>query len=409
MAGTPRRRILLLNYEFPPMGGGAGHASFHLARTLAAAGHRVDVVTAGLRGQRRCSHAGRLRVYRVWSWRRSIQECGLRGAWSYVLCAQPAVQRLVRRHRYDIVHCFFGLPTGLLLLITPGLRRLPQVVSLRGSDVPGYEPHNRVLALIHRLLAPLTRRIWRQAGAVVALSASLRETAHRTDPTVVMDVIPNGIDAARFTPAVDGARRTTQGLELLTVARLVRRKGLEDLLEAVAHLRELPVRLTIQGAGPDADTLQRLAVRLGVADRVVFSGFRLREHLPEVYRAADLFVLPSHAESFGLAVLEAMACGLPVIVTAVGGMVEYVQPGVHGLLVPPGDPRALAEAIAHLERDPETRRQMGARNAALVRQRFLWSHVAAAYAHVYARLLTQAPAPAVAELVAVPEASHAAG
>ena len=134
-------RILLLNYEYPPLGGGAGLATAALAEGLAEQGVAVDVVTAGLDSVTGSEEArdGRLRVHRVRSRRTGIHEAGMLDAASYLRAALPLVRRLLRTHRYDAAHFFFSLPTGALLPFLD-LRGTPVVVSLRGPDVPGYDP-----------------------------------------------------------------------------------------------------------------------------------------------------------------------------------------------------------------------------------------------------------------------------
>ena len=391
MTALPSLRVLLLNYEFPPMGGGAGHASFEIARRLAARGHQVDVVTSGIVGQPRCEWLEGVQVFRVRSYRRSIQDCGLLGAYSYLLGAAPLARQLSRRHRYDVVHYFFGLPTAALSLVVPALQRLPSVVSLRGSDVPGYDATNRSLQLLHGLLKPVSRRIWRRADAVVALSDSLQALALRTLPDKPIAVIPNGIGVERFYPSANGHPHSTGApLRVLTVARLIRRKGLDELLRAVARLRDVPLQLTIQGSGRHEAELQRLTVSLGISDQVIFSGFRPRELLPPIYQAADVFVMPSRSESFGLAVLEAMACGLPVVISRVGGMVDLVEDGVNGFVVPPDDAEGLAAAIRRLASQPALRREMGRRNARQAKSRYTWDRVVDAYLAVYGGILNKA-------------------
>jgi glycosyltransferase involved in cell wall biosynthesis len=385
MSAAPSLRILILNYEFPPMGGGAGHASFQIARTLAAKGCEVDVLTSGLTGQPTAEVVDGIRVHRVRSQRRSIQDCGLQGAWSYVAAAQPVYRTLLRTRAYDVIHYFFGLPTGALALCTPGAQRIPSVISLRGSDVPGYDPSNRMLQAIHRLLLPVTRRIWRSADAVVALSQALRDEAQRTLPERPIAVISNAVEEL-FTPAArNGRARST--VQLLTVARLIPRKGFDDLFQAMTHLADLPIHLTIQGEGGARRSMQQRAVALGLHNRITFSGFRPRHLLPSVYQDADLFVLPSHAESCGLALLEAMACGLPTVVTRVGGMVEHVEDGVHGLVVPPRAPEALAGALRRLIADPALRCAMGERAAGRIRAQYTWGAVTEAYLETYRRAI----------------------
>jgi glycosyltransferase involved in cell wall biosynthesis len=389
MAGKPHN-VLLLNYEFPPMGGGAGNASFQIARCLVAAGHRVDVVTSRIAGQPSLEEIEGVRVHRVRSFRRGIQECGMVGAWSYLAFAWPVCRRLARERRYDVVHYFFGLPTGLLSLVTPGLGRLPGVVSLRGSDVPGYDASSPLLRLAHALLLPLTRRVWRRADAVVANSLSLREQALRACPGLAIGMIPNGIDTESFKPADPAARAARAGrppVRLLSVARLIPRKGLDHLLDAMAQLRDERVDLTLQGCGRDAERLRRQACELGLEGRVHFAGFKERALLPAVYAQADVFVLPSLSESCAMALLEAMACGLPAVVTDVGGMAEHVEQEANGLRVPAAEPRALAEALRRLVRDPELRRAMGERNAERIRAGYSWDAVAARYLDVYAEAI----------------------
>jgi glycosyltransferase involved in cell wall biosynthesis len=146
-------RILILNYEYPPIGGGAGVATAALAQSLVEEGIAVDVVTSGvaLDVERRTSAreeqpvaSGVLTLYRVRSRRIGVHEAGMFGAASYLLSALPLVRRLLRTHQYDAVHIFFSLPTGALLPFL-NLRGVPVVLSLRGSDVPGYDPHNVLL------------------------------------------------------------------------------------------------------------------------------------------------------------------------------------------------------------------------------------------------------------------------
>src|SRR3954453_4792204 len=142
-------RVLVLNYEYPPLGGGAGVATAALANELVGRGVTVDVVTSGLLGGKstllgsaELEELGRLRIYRVPSRRVGVHEAGMLGAASYLLHAFPVVRRLVRTVGYDAVHVFFSPPTGALLLFAAP-RRTPVVLSLRGSDVPGYDPYNR--------------------------------------------------------------------------------------------------------------------------------------------------------------------------------------------------------------------------------------------------------------------------
>lgn len=399
-------RILVLNYEYPPLGGGAGVASAALAQGLVERGVRVDVVTAsaGADAERRSDERlaeGGLSLYRVRSRRTGVHEAGMLGAASYLVNAFPVVRRLLQTHRYDAVHIFFSLPTGALLPFL-NLRGVPVVVSLRGSDVPGYDPYNLGMQRAHRLLRPLTRWIWRRADRVVAVCESLGRLTSRTCPGLAYTVVPNGVDLTLFHPEGSGRRGLPGRLRCLAVARLVERKGLGDLIRAFAQLERGRFELEIVGDGPDVGVLRDLAAGLGVGQEVRFLGSLDREGVAQRYREADLFTLPSSAEAFGNVFAEALASGLPIVGSDVGGIPELVEHGTNGLLVPPGDPHALARAINYLGRDPELRAEMSRRNRAKAEATLEWAQVTKRYLSIYEAVMHQLPAPS---LVAQPTAS----
>jgi glycosyltransferase involved in cell wall biosynthesis len=395
-------RILVLNYEYPPLGGGAAVATAALAHGLAQRGVSVDVVTsaAGAAAERRASprtheleQQGELRVYRVRSQRVGIHQAGMTGASSYLIRALPLIRRLIRTHQYDAIHVFFSLPTGVLLPLI-GAGRIPVIVSLRGSDVPGYDPYNKVLQALHWLLAPLTRWIWRRADRLVAVCESLGRLTERTCAGLKYGVIPNGVDLDLFRPATSTTRASeTAPIRCLAVARLVERKGLGELIRSFALLPRGQFQLEIVGEGPDRELLRQLAEQLGVIREIRFCGSLDRAAVAERYRAADLFTLPSSAEAFGNVFAEALASGLPIVGSTVGGIPELVEHGVNGLLIDPGQPIALARAIEYLACDPELRQMMGARNRAKAEATLQWSQATARYLATYEAAMHRVPAP----------------
>lgn len=397
-------RVLLLNYEYPPLGGGAAVATAALARGLVESGHAVDVVTAGggtWEGMGPEDDAGP-RVYRVRSRRRGVHEAGMGDAASYLVAAFPVIQRLLKAHEYDAVQVFFSLPTGALLPFL-NLRGVPVVVSLRGSDVPGYDHHNLRMQVAHRLLAPLTRWIWRRADRVVAVCDSLGQLALRTSPDLRYSVVQNGVDLELFHPAKpQPVAQPFRRVRCLAVARLVERKGLGDLIRAFALLPRGQFELEIVGGGPDERVLRDLVVHLGLWHEVRFIGPVDRERVADRYRQADLFTLPSTAEAFGNVFAEALASGLPIVGTNTGGIPDLVEHGSNGLLVAPGDVRALAGAIGYLGGDAELRAEMSKRNRARAEATLQWAQVTRRYLSIYDALQHRAPS---RSLVAEPTAS----
>jgi glycosyltransferase involved in cell wall biosynthesis len=364
-------RLAFVNYEFPPDGGGAGYASLALAREFVALGHQIDFVTRGTREAPATEDIDGICVHRVRAYRRSVHESGMLGALVFVARAAPHLRALARRHRHDAYVYYFGLPTGLLSLF-PGPHRLrPYLVSLRGSDVPGFEPSLRWL---HRLMRPITHRVWRRAHSVVANSQALRALALTSFPEIPIEVIPNGAaPSPRRTQA-----RTDTGVRVLTVARLIARKGLDTLITALASTRE-DVSLDIAGEGPARAALMRLAVENGVAHRVRFHGFVEHASLASLYAQADLFVLASVAESCSMALLEAMSAGLPVIASRTGGTVELIEHGSNGLLFTPKQVDELSVALTTLAENAPLRQRFSDRNLALIRERHSWRAVALRY------------------------------
>jgi glycosyltransferase involved in cell wall biosynthesis len=373
-------RVLLLNYEFPPAGGGAGFATSRIAASLVEKGIQAEILTSRINREDDGGLVQGVPVHRVSSWRVDIHDCGLRGAYTYVLAAALKRRKLHARRHYDLEHYFFSLPTGLLSLLPIG-EHVPYIVSLRGSDVPGYDPFNAKLEKLHSLMKPVTRRIWRHASKVVALSDALAETARKTAPDVDIEVISNGIDSEQFFPPE--ARTPESPVRLITVARLLKRKGIHNILEACAIPSRLPVQLQIIGTGPFEARLREMVDELNLSDCVQFLGFVPNEELPAYYRNADIFVLPSAIESFGLVFAEAMSCGLPIVATRVGGIPETVRDGIDGLLCAPDDPMALRENIVRLMSDFEIRKDMSKSQRRRVLKHYLWRHIAERYADLY--------------------------
>jgi glycosyltransferase involved in cell wall biosynthesis len=261
----------------------------------------------------------------------------------YAPQALPRLMSLLHRGRYDVVHAH-GWP-GLLFVALASMRS-------RGSRYVLSE-HNVTNRRRHRSwLRPLDRWVYSRYDRVVAVSdrvadalvAWLPETAGK------VRVVHNGVEPAALDPSPRA--RTALGIPLdvpllLFVGGLHRRKGLDVLLDALAHLTpeswSTKPALLVCGEGPLQHTLRARAVDLGLSGRIHFLGYR--QDVPALMMAADLFVLPSRWEGCPMVVLEAMASGLPIVATAVGGVPELIEDGVHGRLVTPADPAALAAAI----------------------------------------------------------------
>lgn len=223
----------------------------------------------------------------------------------------------------------------------------------------------------------------------------VRMGAHRRR----ISVVPCGVDLARFTPGGPVAPRRPGVARLLSVGRLVERKGVGEVVAALAALPGVELVVAggpdrgALGADPEAARLTELARRHGVAGRVHLLGRVGRDALPALLRSADAVVCTPWYEPFGIVPLEAMACGVPVVASSVGGLIDTVVDDVNGLRVPPRDREALVASLRRLLADPALRARLGRGGVARARSRFGWPMVARATADAYAALTAAAAAP----------------
>jgi glycosyltransferase involved in cell wall biosynthesis len=372
-------RILILNYEYPPLGGGAANALFHVVREFAELGEpNVDVVTSaadGVFATEKLSdnvtvHKLPVRKERIHYWtQREILE--------YSRKAIGYSGRLRKEKDYDLCHAWFALPCGYMA--RRWRRKMPYIVSLRGSDVPGF---NQRLAKIDPLLKPLFRQVVRAAAAVQANSEGLRTLALKTEPKAEIEIIYNGVDCNQFIPGASPNR--TGEIRLISVCRLIERKGVGDLIAALPAIKARlgGVKLTLIGEGNLEEDLKRQARELLVEQDIDWLGYVEHDRLPDLYQEADIFVLPSHYEGMSNSLLEAMAGGLAVVVTDTGGTRELFDD--NGRIVSAGNPESIAEAVTALGTDRDLLAACKERSRRKAED-FSWEKVAGKYIRTYER------------------------
>ena len=373
-------RILLMNSEYPPVGGGAGNASANIARELAALGQDVCVLTTAFGSLPKDEMIDGVRIVRVRSFRHRADRSGAFEQSVFVLVASFGLLGLLRQWKPDVILAFFGVPAGVVALKTRLLFKIPYVVSLRGGDVPGFRPYD--FGTYHRIIAPLLRKVWKNAVAIVANSAGLRALAMKFEDRYPISIIPNGVNVERFTPP---AARHWDVPRLLFVGRFVHQKGLDLLLPALGQLTDLPWDLTAIGDGPERSALEALAARLSIADRIHFVGWQRGAELEGHYRDANLFVLPSRHEGMPNVVLEAMATGLPCVATDVSGSRELIRDGETGFLFQPGDATSLRHCL--LKTVGGAAERMGQAGRRMVEKNYSINALAEKYERLYEQLL----------------------
>ena len=372
--------FLFINYEYPPIGGGSATACQRIAQAFVERGHRVVVLTSGIGSLIGSTDENGIQVVRLRTLRKQVHQSGVIEMLSYVLAASWKAAGIAKAHQIDFMLAFFSIPGGIVARWLHLRTGIPYVVSLRGGDVPGTEPH---LAIFYRVLKPFRRDIFKRARAICSPSQGLKELSQRTDPFPVQ-VIPNGVDLSLFRP--DPAARP-ETLTLLSVGRLHAQKNVAYLLKIVAAIRkqnQTPVAARIVGDGPERPHLERVATELGITESVQFEGWLDREAVRKAYQSASFLIHASSYEGMSNVILEALASGLPVGASSIPGNIELVQPGLNGFLLDPEtDPEKTAESIYSLFSDQTEWERLSQGARATMEHRFSWNHAADLYEQLF--------------------------
>jgi glycosyltransferase involved in cell wall biosynthesis len=287
-----------------------------------------------------------------------------------------------KKHRetpFDVIHAHAALPCGHAAAIVGHRLSIPFVVSVHGLD-PFFT--RQAGAVAGNWCERVATRVYRSASAVICISEKVREQVAAKNHANVT-VIHNGVDVEKFSPE----KELTPSLSVLSVGNLTAIKGHALLLRAFKGiLLQVPnCSLEIIGAGPERKKLGQLAAKLGIPDRVHFSGRQGRDYVAEAMRRCAVFALPSTYEGLGCVYLEAMACAKPAIGCRGQGIEEVIEHGKSGLLVRPENEHELTDAMLTLLRDKELRQRIGANARAAILDRLTLSHQAQQLAEVYRR------------------------
>jgi glycosyltransferase involved in cell wall biosynthesis len=294
--------------------------------------------------------------------------------------------RISQKRKFDLVHAHWSIPQGVVGLILQGLCRIPCVTSLHGSDVYG---------LRAPVLRRLNARVILGSRACTANSKATAERARNISGRKDIEIIPMGVDIelfsrARFQETLHDPPEKKDEI-ILYAGRLIDCKGVDYLIKALPNVLEKQpeAKLLIVGSGPAKNDLLRLSERLNLQEKVLFLGAVSQEELAGYYSMADVFVLPSvvtdagETEGLGVVLLEAMACGLPVIGSVVGGIPDIIEDGETGLLAQQKNPGDLAEKINRVLANKSLRQCLSKSGHDFVWERFSWSSIAKRYLEVF--------------------------
>lgn len=372
-------RVLFIVYELSPLGGGVATAASQLLREFSK--HKnlyIDVVTSSLNNKwEKEQFSKNIVIHRVPIGKKPPERYHQQTPWEMLRFTMHSLQKihwLLKQEKYQIAH-YFGYPSAL-----PGYifrKRVPYIVSLRGVDVPGY---NQKFGLYYHLYKPLAKLTWKHAQAVIANSRWLADLAQKTLDREIR-IIPNGVDTDKFKPVAEKDKfkqfTVTAGGTVMGP-----KKGLEYLMEgfAIFHKKHPESRLLLFGSGVLENKLRHMASDLGIKSCVEFASRVSHDELASQLPRCHVMCLPSLAEGMSNAVLEAEACGLPLVVTQVGGTEELLDG--NGFLIEKRNSQEITVALTKIYENDKQRTEMSKKSRQQA-QKMSWQQTAKKYLDVY--------------------------
>lgn len=341
-------RILVITYEFPPVGGGGGRAAFDICQGLSSRGHEVRVLTAHMKGLAKQEIVEGYQVFRIPSLRRSPYKASIWAMAGYIAAGIPAGYQHIRSWKPDIMHVHFAVPSGPAAWILSKTTGTPYVLTAHLGDIPG-GVHEKTSGWF-RWIYPFTPRIWRDASRVVAVSEFSRKLALNHYP-VQIEVIPNGVNLQALDP---GEIKTGQPPRIVFAGRFMPQKNPLNLVRVLFQMKDLDWNCTMLGDGSLKNEVESIIHHNQLNDRFSLPGWVKPEKVIQYFNNSDILFMPSSSEGLPVVGVQALAMGLAIIASRVGGFVDVVDEGVNGFLYSPEDLSGMQTGLQFLINNPDT-------------------------------------------------------
>lgn len=373
-------RILVINYEFPPVGGGGGRIAENLCRALSRRGHELRVLTSWVAPLKKVEECDGYSIHRSFAFRRRPDRCSIPEMGGYVLAHLWPCRTHLSKWKPDLIHAHFAVPSGAVAFAATLLSRTPYVLTAHLGDVPGGVPDQTDRAF--RWIKPLTQPIWRQAAAITAASEFTRSLALQAYD-VLVETIPNAVDLNACNPSPERAHCP---LQLLFVGRFNPQKNLQFLVAVLARLKDLAWEMHFIGDGPLRPMIENEVQRQELGNRVRFHGWVLEDEVARVMSESDVLLLPSLSEGLSLVGVNSLAHGLVIVASRIAGNLDLVANGTNGMLCEVNNHDDFEQALRRLLTSARLVEEMKAASRTVAR-RFDLDTVTDQYERVFERVI----------------------
>ena len=373
-------RILVLNHEFPPIGGGGGRAAEDICRELSKRGYEIKVLTAHIKGLPHEEERDGYHVIRLSSLRAQPYKASFLSMAAYVLAGLWTGRRLIHSFKPEVIHAHFAVPAGALAWALSQMTGIPYVLTIHLGDVPDAVPEKT--GGWFRWVYPFTRGIWRNANRIVAVSEFTRQLALKKY-NVKIQVIPNGVDLSTLRPDLI---HLNQPPRIVFAGRFMAQKNPLQLVQTLNELKNLSWQCVMIGDGPLMKDVRRAVAESDLEDRYQFTGWVDPQDVLNWFDRSDILFMPSRSEGLPVVGVQALAKGLAIVASQVGGFVDLVDHGKNGYLIRQEDVAKFSTSLLGLLSDPD--RLLSFRNASLEKAKcFEINQVVKEYENIFLTVL----------------------
>lgn len=339
-------RILVLNHEIPPVGGGGGRAAEDICRVLAERGHKIKVLTSHLKGLPYKEQRDGYQIIRIPSLRTQPFRVSFLSMVVYVLAGLWVGFRLIRAFQPELIHVHFAVPAGALAWMLSRITRIPYILTAHLGDVPGGVPEKTTEWF--RWVFPFTHSIWHDASVRVAVSQYTRELALRNYSEEIL-VIPNGVDVNSLRPK---SIQVNEPPVIVFAGRFMPQKDPLRIVQTLKKMVDLPWKCVMIGDGPLLSDVKKMIVESNLEDRFILTGWITPGEVMRRFDQSDILFMPSLSEGLPVVGVQALAKGLAIIASRVGGFVDLVDEARNGYLIERNDTVNFSVKLRKLLEDP---------------------------------------------------------